>query len=155
MPHQNLAIIMGHLGGDPDIRYTQSGDCVANMSVALSRRWKDNDGEWQEKTTWVKVVAWKYLAERAGEKLQKGDPVFVKGRLDEQEWEDQDGNQRRAMRIIADDLQPLHGRKSDNNENGDRGNNGRNNSRNSSNSRRSDPPPRSTSSYDADEDIPF
>ena len=76
----NKVIIIGNLGRDPEIKYTQSNVPVANFSVATSESWKDkNTGEWQEKTEWHRIVAWRHLAERAEKYLSKGKQVYIEG----------------------------------------------------------------------------
>ena len=79
----NKVILVGNLGRDPEIKYTQSNVPVANFRVATTESWKDrNTGEWQEKTEWHRVVAWRYLAERAERYLRKGKQVYVEGRIE-------------------------------------------------------------------------
>ena len=88
----NKAILVGRLGGDPEIRYTPSGAAVANFTVATSENWKDKDGQKQEKTEWHKIVAFAKLAEICGEYLHKGKQVYIEGRIQTRKWEDKDGN---------------------------------------------------------------
>ena len=86
----NKAILVGNLGRDPEIRYTQSGVAVANFTVATSEKWKDkNSGEWQERTEWHRIVAWGRLGEICGEYLSKGRQVYIEGRIQTRDWEDQ------------------------------------------------------------------
>ncbi len=107
----NKVIIVGNLGRDPEIKYTQANVPVANFSVATTDSWKDkNSGEWQEKTEWHRVVAWRYLAEKAERTLRKGKQVYVEGKLETRKWTGQDGNDRYTTEIIARDLMVL-GRK--------------------------------------------
>jgi len=113
MADVNKVIIVGNLGRDPEIKYTQSNIPVANFSVATTESWKDkNTGEWQEKTEWHRVVAWRYLAEKAERTLRKGKQVFVEGKLETRKWTGQDGNDHYTTEIIARDLMVL-GRKDD------------------------------------------
>jgi single-strand DNA-binding protein len=110
----NKVIIVGNLGRDPEIKYTQSNVPVANFSVATTESWKDKaTGEWQEKTEWHRVVAWRYLAEKAEKYLRKGKQVYVEGKLETRKWQGQDGQDRYTTEIIARDL-VLLGRREDN-----------------------------------------
>lgn len=110
----NKAMIIGNLGNDPEIRYTQDGIPVATFSVATTERWKDGEGNRQEHTDWHRVVAWRGLAEVCGEHLSKGSKVFIEGKLRTRKWEDQNGNTRYTTEIIARDLEMLGGRQQDN-----------------------------------------
>lgn len=110
----NKAMIIGNLGNDPEIRYTQDGIPVATFSVATTERWKDGEGNRQEHTDWHRVVAWRGLAEVCGEHLSKGSKVFIEGKLRTRKWEDQNGNTRYTTEIIARDLEMLGGRRQDN-----------------------------------------
>ncbi|MBK6734833.1 MAG: single-stranded DNA-binding protein [bacterium] len=104
----NKVIIVGNLGRDPEIKYTQSNVPVANFSVATTESWKDkNSGEWQEKTEWHRVVAWRHLAERAERYLKKGKQVYVEGRLETRKWTGQDGQERYTTEIIANQVMLL------------------------------------------------
>ena len=104
----NKVIIVGNLGRDPEIKYTQSNVPVANFSVATSESWKDkNSGEWQEKTEWHRIVAWRHLAERAERYLRKGKQVYIEGRIETRKWTGQDGNDRYTTEIIAQQLMLL------------------------------------------------
>ena len=91
------------------MRYTASGKAVATFSLATSQRWKDQDGNDQEKTEWHRIVAWGRLGEICGEFLSKGKQVFVEGRIQSREWEDQDGNKRVTVEIVANDMILLGG----------------------------------------------
>ena len=106
----NKAMIIGNLGNDPELRYTQNQTPVATFSVASTERWKDSDGNKLEHTEWHRVVAWKGLAEVCNEHLSKGSKVFIEGKLRTRKWEDQDGNIRYSTEIIARDLEMLGGR---------------------------------------------
>ena len=104
-------MIIGNLGRDPEIKYTQSNVPVANFSVATSESWKDkNSGEWQEKTEWHRVVIFGKVAEVAGEYLRKGSQVYIEGKLRTRKWQDRDGNDRWTTEIVADEMQMLGGR---------------------------------------------
>ena len=109
----NKSMIIGNLGNDPEIQYTNnSGAPVTTLSVATTERWKDGDGNKQEQTDWHRVVAWGGLAVICGEHLTKGDKVYIEGKLRTRKWEDQDGNTRYTTEIIARELEMLGGSKS-------------------------------------------
>jgi len=105
----NKVLLLGNLGRDPEVRYTASGRAVATFTLATSLTWKDKDGNDQEKTEWHRVVAWGRLGEICGQYLSKGKQVFVEGRIQTREWEDQDGNRRTTMEIIANEMIMLGG----------------------------------------------
>jgi single-strand DNA-binding protein len=109
----NKVIILGRLGGDPEIKYTPGGDAIANFSVATSDTWKDkNTGEKKEKTEWHRIVAWGRTAEIADEYLKKGDLTYIEGKLQTRSWEDKEGNKRWTTEVRVITLQLLGGRKS-------------------------------------------
>jgi len=101
MSSLNKAMIIGRLGQDPDVRYTQSNTAVANLSVATSERYKDKAGEWQENTEWHRVVAWGRLAEICQEYLKKGSQVYIEGPIQTRSWEDKEGQTRYSTEIKA------------------------------------------------------
>lgn len=101
MSSLNKAMIIGRLGQDPEVRYTQSNTAVANMSIATSERYKDSQGEWKERTEWHKVVAWGRTAEICQEYLKKGSQVYIEGPIQTSKWEDKDGNTRYTTEIKA------------------------------------------------------
>jgi single-strand DNA-binding protein len=107
----NKAMIIGHLGKDPDVRYMPSGNAVANVTVATNESWKDKQtGENQERTEWHNVVFYGKLAEIAGEYLRKGRQVYIEGSLRTRKWQDKNGQDRYTTEIIANDMQMLGGR---------------------------------------------
>ena len=107
----NKVILIGNLGKDPEIRYTQSGTAVANFSLATTETWGGGDGgEKQEKTEWHNIVAWARLAEICNQYLQKGRQVYIEGRIQTRKWEDRDGNTRYTTEIVAQNMQMLGGR---------------------------------------------
>jgi single-strand DNA-binding protein len=106
----NKAIIVGNLGSDPEIRSTSGGSRVATVSVATNRRWTNRTGEMQEDTQWHRVVAWNKLAEIVEQYLKKGDRIYVEGRIQYRQWEDQNGQKRYSTEIVANDLVMLGGR---------------------------------------------
>lgn len=103
----NKVIIVGRLGQDPEIRYTQGGSAVSNFSVATSENWTDKEGQKQERTEWHRVVVWGKAAENCAQYLGKGRQVFVEGRLQTRQWEDKDGNKRYTTEVIANTVQFL------------------------------------------------
>ena len=104
----NKAILVGNLGRDPEIRYTSDGKAVANFTIATSSTWKDKaTGERKQNTEWHRIVAFGRLAEICGEYLSKGKQVFVEGRLQTREWEDQQGNRRWTTEVVASEMQML------------------------------------------------
>ncbi|TYP94967.1 single-strand binding protein [Fodinibius salinus] len=101
MSSLNKAMIIGRLGQDPDVRYTQSNTAVANMSIATSERYKDKQGEWKERTEWHRVVAWGRTAEVCQEYLKKGSQVYIEGPIQTRKWEDKEGQTRYTTEIKA------------------------------------------------------
>lgn len=97
----NKAQIIGNLGSDPEVRSTSSGTCVATLSVATNRSWTDRDGSEQSATEWHRVICWDRLAEVCEEWLGRGDRVYVEGRIQYREWEDDAGRTRYSTEIIA------------------------------------------------------
>jgi len=106
----NKAILIGRLGKDPELRYTQSGKAVASFSLATSERWKGQDGQMQESTTWHNIVAWGRQAELAKEYLSKGREVYIEGRIQNRSYDDKDGNKRYISEVITQTIQFLGGR---------------------------------------------
>lgn len=106
----NKVILVGNLGRDPELRYTASGVAVATFSIATSERYKDRDGNQQEKTEWHNIVAWRQLAEICGKYLTKGKQVYIEGKIQTRSYDDRDGNKRYMTEIIADQMQMLGGR---------------------------------------------
>ena len=107
----NRATILGRLGQDPDVRYTQAGGMITTLSVATSINWKDKQtGEAQERTEWHRVKFFGRLAEIAGEYLKKGRSIYVEGRLKTRKWQDKEGQDRWTTEIVADQMQMLGSR---------------------------------------------
>ncbi len=105
----NLCLFIGRLGKEPEIKYLPDGKPVANFSIACGQTWKDKQGEKQEKTEWVRVVAFGKLAEIIGNYLHKGSQVHISGRMQTREWE-KDGVKRYSTEVVADQMQMLGGR---------------------------------------------
>lgn len=106
----NKIIVIGNLGRDPELRYTPQGDAVCDFSVAVNDRKKDKSGEFQDVTTWFRITLWRKLAENASKYLTKGKQVYIEGRLQIEEWQDRDGNNRFTLNVTASEMQFLGGR---------------------------------------------
>lgn len=107
----NKVILVGHLGQDPEVRYTQSGSAIANVSIATTESWTDKQsGQKQERTEWHRVVFFNRLGEIVGEYLRKGSQVYVEGSLRTRKWQGQDGQDRYTTEIVASEMQMLGGR---------------------------------------------
>lgn len=104
----NKVIIVGRLGGDPEVKSVGQGSTVARLNVATSENWVDkNSGQKQERTEWHRIVVWGKLAEICGKHLSKGRQVYVEGRLQTRQWEDQQGQKRYTTEIVANTVQFL------------------------------------------------
>ncbi len=103
----NKVILIGNLGADPEVRFTQNGTAVATLRLATSRKWKSQDGQMQEHTEWHRVVAWGRLAEICRDYLQKGSRIYIEGRLQTNKWQDQNGNDRYTTEVIAQEMKML------------------------------------------------
>lgn len=101
MSSLNKVMLIGRLGQDPEVRYTQSNTAVATLSVATSERYKDGNGEFQEKTEWHRVVAWGRLAEICQQYLNKGSLIYIEGPLQTRQWEDNQGQKKYTTEIKA------------------------------------------------------
>ncbi|MFV1977968.1 MAG: single-stranded DNA-binding protein [Myxococcota bacterium] len=110
MASVNKVILVGNLGRDPELRYIPSGQAVANFTLATNDRWRDKEGNNQERTEWHRIVVWGKSAENCAQYLQKGRSVYIEGRLQTLEWEDKDGNKRQTTETIAQTVQFLGGR---------------------------------------------
>lgn len=110
MASVNKVILVGNLGRDPELRYTQSGQAVANFSLATTDRFSSKEGERQERTEWHRIVTWGKTAENCAQYLAKGRSVYVEGRLQTNEWEDKEGQKRRTTEVVAQTVQFLGGR---------------------------------------------
>lgn len=118
----NQVILMGNLTRDPELRQTPNGQNVCSFSLALNRSYKGSDGNWQEATDYIDVVAWGPLGERVAQYLSKGRPCLVNGRLQSRSWE-QDGQKRSKVEVVAQDVTFLGGP----GDNGSSGNGGSSN----------------------------
>jgi len=99
--------LVGRLTRDPEVRYTPKGQAVARLDLAVNRRFKDGTGEWRDDTTFVPITVWREAAERCRERLKKGSPIYVEGRLRSTSWETKDGQKRSGMEVEAYRLQFL------------------------------------------------
>src|SRR6056297_1809161 len=95
------------MGKDPELRYTPSGTAVVNFPLATSERFKDRDGNQQERTEWHNVVAWRQLAEICGKYLHKGKQIYLEGKIQTRSYDDRDGNKRYITEIVADTMRML------------------------------------------------
>ncbi len=103
-------IVIGHLGRDPEMRYTPAGVPVTSFSVATTRKWTTANGEQQEKTTWFRVTAWRKLGELAAQYLKKGRLVLVEGDIEASAYTDREGNARASLELTATNVRFLGGR---------------------------------------------
>ncbi len=107
----NKVMIIGHLGRDPEMRFTPSGKAVTTFTVATSRSWSSTDGERHTETEWFNVVAWGNLAEICKQYLSKGQQVYIEGRLQSRRWEDAEGIKHASVEIVANEMMILGDRK--------------------------------------------
>ena len=111
MPNYNKVILMGNLTRDPEVRYTSGGTAIAKLGMAVNRRWKNQEGQQQEETTFVDVDAFGRQAETIGQYLKKGRPVMVEGRLKFDQWDDkQTGQKRSKLGVVLENFQFLDSR---------------------------------------------
>jgi single-strand DNA-binding protein len=103
----NKVILVGNLGADPEVRYSTGGMAIAKFNVATTEGVPAGEGKWEDRTEWHRVVAFDKLAERCGKFLSKGSLVFLEGKIQTQQWEDQQGNKRYTTEIIARDVRFL------------------------------------------------
>ena len=103
----NTVTLVGNVTDDPELRFTPSGRPVANFTVAVNRRFKNNDGQWEDRLDgFFRCSCWADMAENAAESLTKGTRVLVTGRLNQRSWEDNDGNKRSAFEVQVDEIGP-------------------------------------------------
>jgi len=116
MPNLNKVLLMGHLTRDPEMRYLPSGSAVAKFTVAVSRKWKEKEsGNAKEETAFVECTAFSRQAEVVGEYVKKGNPLFVEGRLKQDNWQDKQTGQKRSKLCVSVDSVQLVGSKSEGN----------------------------------------
>ncbi len=115
----NKVILIGNLGADPEVRTTPQGAMVANLRLAVSETWKDQQGQRQERTEWVNLVLWRQQAEIAQKYLRKGSKIYAEGKLQTRSWDDkQSGAKRYATDVVVDTFTMLDGRPSGGGEGG-------------------------------------
>lgn len=103
----NKVIVVGRLGKDAEVRYTKDGTGVANFDLAVGETWKDRDGTKQEKTEWIRCVAWGKLSEIVKEYTQKGSQIYVEGKLQTRSWENKQGQKQYTTEVNVQNLQLL------------------------------------------------
>jgi|SRR5258707_1452940 single-strand DNA-binding protein len=103
----NKIMLIGNLGRDPEMNYTQNGTALTKFSLAVSRSYKTSSGEKREETEWFNIVVWDKLAETCNQYLHKGNKVYIEGRLTQRKYTDKEGNQRTAVDVIASDMEML------------------------------------------------
>jgi single-strand DNA-binding protein len=106
----NKVILIGNLGANPEMRFTQGGQAVANLRIATTERWTDKSGQRQESTEWHRVVLFGKTAEIAGQYLTKGRQVYIEGRIRTRQWQDQSGQKRYTTEIVGTNMTLLGGR---------------------------------------------
>ncbi len=163
----NKVILIGNLGGDPEVRYTPNGNPVANLTLATSSSWRDKQtGEMQDRTEWHRIVFFNRLAEIVGEYLQKGSKVYVEGNLRTRKWQDKSGIDRYTTEIIANEMQMLDSRSGGGGGNSNSGNyqsnrnqnsNGNSNDNGNTQTQKTTQPSSGNTAApaDFDDDIPF
>ena len=107
----NKVILIGNLGQDPEIRYMPNGKAVANLSIATSESWNDQQGQKQEKTEWHRITAYDKLADIIGEYVKKGSKIYVEGKLQTRKWQDQQGQDKYTTEVIINQMQMLDGKR--------------------------------------------
>ena len=152
MANLNKVFLIGNLTRDPQLRYTPSGAAVADLGMAVNRKFKGQDGSWKDEVCYVNLTAWGRTAENAAEYLSKGRSVFVEGRLKFDQWDDkQSGQKRSKLSVVVERLQFLGGR-------GEGGKGGQGQGQGSKGGQ-GGPPQSGDSSFEpapgADDDIPF
>jgi single-strand DNA-binding protein len=100
----NKVTLLGRLGADPEIKYTQSGQAVSTLNVATNHNWKDDSGVWQTKTDWHRVVVWGKLAETCHEYMKKGSKLYLEGSLQTRQYDDKDGQKRFITEVKMNDM---------------------------------------------------
>ena len=107
----NKVILVGNLGNDPEVKYMPNGNAVANVSLATSESWKDQQGNLQERTEWHRLTFYRRLAEVVGEYLSKGSQIYIEGKLQTRKWQDQQGQDKYTTEILVEQVRMLGGRK--------------------------------------------
>ena len=103
----NTVTLVGNITRDPELRFTPSGSAVANFGIAVNRRWQNKQTqEWEEQTSFFDVTCWREMAENVTESLERGARVIVTGRLDQRSWENNEGEKRSKIEVVADEVAP-------------------------------------------------
>jgi len=100
MPSLNKVILIGHVGNEPELKYTTNNNAVCNFSVATTKSWKNHKDEWQEKVEWHSVVVWRKQAEYVAKNIEKGSLVYVEGEIETRSWE-QDGERKYKTEVVV------------------------------------------------------
>lgn len=103
----NKVILLGNVGQDPEVRHTQAGDALVNLSLATTDHWKDKQGQKQERTEWHRVVFFGRIAEIVAEYVSKGSPLYIEGKIKTRKWQDQSGQDRYTTEVHAQQMQLL------------------------------------------------
>jgi len=111
----NKVVLIGNAGKDPEVRYLDNDTAVASFSLATSESYKDKNGEWQTKTEWHNIVAWRNTAKYVESRLKKGMQIYVEGKITTRSWDDKDGNKRYTTEIVANTIKLL-GKREDNSD---------------------------------------
>ena len=112
----NKVMVIGHLGRDPEMRYTPSGRPVTTFTIAVSRSWNTADGERRTDTEWFNIVAWGNLAEICKQYLYKGQQVYIEGRLQTRHWDDKEGQKHTNVEVVANEMMMLGERRDNSNQ---------------------------------------
>jgi single-strand DNA-binding protein len=107
----NKVMIIGHLGRDPEMRYTPSGRPVTTFTMAVTRSWNSSDGQRRSETEWFNIVAWANLAEICKQYLSKGQQVYIEGRLQTRKWDDKEGAKHTTVEVVANEMMMLGDRR--------------------------------------------
>ena len=152
----NKVILVGNLGRDPELKYTPQGTAVAKFSVATADRFKDKEGNWQDRTEWHNITAWGRTAEIANEYLKKGRQVYIEGSLRTHSWDDKQTGQKKYMtEVVVNDLVLLGGGRGEGGGGGDYSGGSRSSSSNNNFDQRTPEHEPAGSGPITDEDIPF
>jgi len=119
----NKVMLIGNLGADPETRFTQDGTCVCNLRLATTEKFKNRNGEQQERTEWHRIVLWGRLGEIANQYLSKGSRVYIEGKIETRKWQDRDGNDKYTTEIRANEMKMLGGGSGTGGSSGNRGGN--------------------------------
>lgn len=106
----NKVFLIGNLGRDPEIRHFEGGGMVTKFPIATNENYQDRNGEWQTRTEWHDIICWGRLAERAEKSLQKGNLIFIEGKITKRKWQDKEGNDRYSVEIVSNTFKLLERR---------------------------------------------